>query len=111
MICRRGKAEVSYKDILPNLVLGIMDDFQYVKEETDIQPGDSIFLYTDGLTEAENEEKILFGDDAALAAFNESVKCDDSEKCVHGVFESVLKHTKGAEQNDDITMLTIRLKK
>ena len=111
MICRKGEAEVSYKEILPNLVLGIMDDFQYVKEETDIQPGDSIFLYTDGLTEAENEEKILFGDDAALAAFNESVKCDDSEKCVHGVFESVLKHTKGAEQNDDITMLTIRLKK
>lgn len=111
MLCRRSDAAVSYKDVLPNVVLGIMEDFPYVKEETDIQPGDSIFLYTDGLTEAENEEKVLFGDDAALTAFKENVMCDNSEKCVHGVLESVLKHTNGAEQNDDITMLTIRLRK
>lgn len=62
LICRRSDSAVSYKDILPNVVLGIMEDYQYAKEETSILPGDSIFLYTDGLTEAENEEKVLFGD-------------------------------------------------
>ena len=111
MIFRNGSSETSFKDVNANVVLGIMDDFPYTKEEMSFEPGDSIFLYTDGLTEAEDEEKNLFGDDAALAAFGENIKSNNSEQCINGVLDAVLSHTAKAEQNDDITMLMVRFNK
>lgn len=102
--------ESMYVDVKSNMVLGIMDDFPYVSEEISLEPGDSVFLYTDGLTEAENEEKVLFGDDAALAAFSEGIGKGDAEQNVNSILDSVLAHTDKAEQNDDITMLMVRIK-
>ena len=108
MIHRCANSENSFRDVKANVVLGIMDGFPYVKEEMVLEPGDSIFLYTDGLTEAENEEKTLFGDDAALEAYGRNVS-GSSKECIEGVLESVLNHTDKAEQNDDITMLAVKL--
>ena len=111
ILYRNSNSESSYVEVKPNMVLGIMDDFPYASEELSLEPGDSIFLYTDGLTEAENEEKVLFGDDAALAAFGKGVGSGDAEQCVNSILDSVLAHTDKAEQNDDITMLMVRIKK
>ncbi len=110
MVCRNSDFKVSYKDVNANLALGVMDNFPYTKEEMHIAPGDSFFLYTDGLTEAEDEEKALFGDDAALEAFGRSVKDNDSKNCINGVLQAVVSHSAKAEQNDDITMLVIEYK-
>ena len=57
----------------------------------------------------ENEEKVLFGDDAALAAFSEGIGNGDAEQNVNSILDSVLAHTDKAEQNDDITILSIKL--
>ena len=111
MIYHSGEAEATYKDVNSNMVLGIMEDFPYVKEEMTLEPGDSIFLYTDGLTEAENVDKVLFGDDNALTSFRRNIGNGDSEKCIGGVLDAVLLHTAKAEQNDDITMLMVKIRK
>lgn len=108
IISRSNGTQVFYKEEKANMVLGIMDDFVYPTEEMTMNPGDAIFLYTDGLTESENIEKTLFGDDAALSALADNVKDNSSEQCIGGVLQAVLNHSDGAEQNDDITMLMIK---
>lgn len=109
MIYRCSTDEVSYQNVNSNVALGIVEDFSYCKEEMNVEKGDAIFLYTDGLTEAENEEKTLFGDDAALEAFGRSVSGNSSRQCIDRVLESVLHHAEKTEQNDDITMLMVKI--
>ena len=112
-IIYRGKdSSASFIDAKPNVVLGIMDDFPFEKETVYLSAEDRLFLYTDGLTEAENEEKKLFGDDAALEAVTEAFRTPglDAEGQIKSVHATVLEHTGKAAQNDDITMVIIRKK-
>ena len=71
-----------------------------------------MLLYTDGVTEAENKAKKLFGNQALCDAFANSVWNSTAgiRKCVEGVYDSVMIHALGAEQSDDITMLAITFK-
>ena len=115
MICRvdvDGSIDVKYAKMISNLAIGVLPEFVYCREEAQLNPGDIIFMYTDGLTEAENTEKELFGEIAAQDALkrfvgdaNESIK-----SCVDSMYDAVLAHTAGAEQNDDLTMLVLKYK-
>ena len=69
----------------------------------------ALFLYTDGVTEAENSEKSLFGDDNTLRIVDilKDSTMDDLSK---GVFDAVKAYADGNEQSDDITMLCLRWK-
>lgn len=109
----RGKdSSASFIDAKPNVVLGIMENFPFEKETVYLSAEDRLFLYTDGLTEAENKEKKLFGDDAALKAVTEAFRVPglDAEGQIKSVHAAVLEHTGKAAQNDDITMVIIRKK-
>lgn len=107
-----GSSEIKYAKMLTNLVVGVMPDFPYRKEEKVLNPGDMLFTYTDGLTEAENSDKTLFGDDATLSALENAINngIDSVKAYVESMYEAVLHHTAGAEQNDDITMMAIEYK-
>jgi sigma-B regulation protein RsbU (phosphoserine phosphatase) len=93
-------------------VLGGMRGMAYTLCETTLQSGDEIFLYTDGLTEAMNSEKALFGNERLLEAVNDPA----ASSLPPGAFTSAVKDrieqfAEGAEQADDITMLILRYKK
>ena len=91
----------------PNLPLGVVPGFRYRGQETSIALGESLFLYTDGLTEAEDGGHVLFGEDHLLR----TVTCeasDSAEELVKGMVKAVRLHVGEAAQSDDLTMLVIR---
>ncbi len=91
------------------LVLGAMDDFEYKGYEIALEPGDSLFLYTDGVTEAANKENAMFGSDRMIEALNIDPGADP-ETLIKIVRHSVDLFTGDATQFDDITMVCLRYK-
>ena len=73
--------------------------------EIKMEPGSRLFLYTDGVPEATNAEKELFGVDRMLVALNE--KSDSPENILSDVRRAVDGFVKDAEQFDDLTMLCL----
>ena len=86
----------------PNLPLGIVSGFPYVEQELDMQYDDALFLYTDGLTEAENSRHELFGEARMEEALHGKKSAVDHLKNMQG---QVAKFVGGAPQSDDLTML------
>lgn len=95
-----------------NIALGVLENFPYVKEEAVLKPGEAIFLYTDGVTEAENATKDLFGDQATLNALaharNHNVR--SAKDFITYVYDELLAYVGDTEQSDDITMVVIEYK-
>ena len=88
-------------------VIGGMPGVKYAEYEIDMEPGSCVFLYTDGVPEAADREKEMFGLDRMLIALNEH-KDEDLEGILHGVRKSVDEFTEGVEQFDDLTMLCVK---
>ena len=93
-----------------NLVLGAMDDYQYKQGSFFIEPGDTIFLYTDGVTEAEQKDHTQYGEERLLETVN-GLKNPAAEELIDYVFASVNDFADGNEQFDDITMLSLNFVK
>lgn len=95
--------------VIPNLPLGIEPEFEFQAQQAQLQHTDILFLYTDGLTEAENNEHEQYGEERMmkqLAACNRQVA--DPHKIIDWMTNSVEAFRAGAEQSDDLTMLAIR---
>ena len=108
-----GKREVVFLPTKCNIAVGVMEDFQYTEQEITLKPGDGIFLYTDGITEAENVDKELFGMDATIDTVRQIVKkSPDSpaESKVEDMYSAIKVHTDGNAQSDDITMVMVEYK-
>ncbi len=92
-----------------NMAVGLFEGFKYQLEESKIEPGTRLLLYTDGVTEAENIGKDLYGEDKLLDIVNKlKGKNADAKTAVCSVLESVKDFTQGNQQNDDITILGIK---
>ena len=88
-------------------VAGIMEGMQYSTKTMTLKPGDLLFIYTDGVTEAMDPDGGLFGDDRLmdmLTTENEPF----APKLVKDVGEAIRIFARGAEQSDDITMLAMQ---
>ena len=105
ILVRKGGAALI--DTEPCLLLGVDLDAKYTVHELALVPGDSLFLYTDGLTEAENVDKELFGESRALKVAAGFVSKTAQEQ-VDAMRQAVKEYTDGAEQSDDLTLLVIR---
>lgn len=107
-----GSVDVYFANPKVNIAIGVFEGFEYESEEAVLAEGEAIFLYTDGVTEAENLNKILFGDDATLKALADARAHDarSAKDFVDYVYETVKKYAGDAEQSDDITMLAIEYK-
>lgn len=93
----------------PNLPVGVMPDWKFTAQEAIIYTDTTIFLYTDGLTEAENAAHELFGDErikkvATLAEHR-------PHRFVHAMADAAKQFVGDAEQSDDLTMLAIHYTK
>ena len=104
-----GQPVVEYLSVKSNLPIGIMESFCFAEQETTLAPGEYLFLFTDGVSEAEDEQKNLFGDDATISAVREfgPDATHSSQDCISRVYEALAAHVKSAVQNDDITMLIV----
>lgn len=100
-------AGYSFHVVRPNLVLAGMEGIRYRAHELDLEPGDTIFLYTDGVTEATDANNELFGDDRLIESLNEHANEDVESLCKH-VHASVDDFVGDAPQFDDITVLALR---
>lgn len=87
-------------------VLGGMPDMQYTDYEIKLNPGDEIFLYTDGVAEATNSALELFGTDNMLTALN-SKTAGGPERTIAIVKAAIDDFVEEAMQFDDITMLNV----
>lgn len=87
-------------------VLAGMEGINYKVQDFDFNPGDKIFLYTDGIVEAQNLAQELYGEDRLLAYLNDH--CEDGpEEVLKGVRANVDAFVGEAEQFDDMTMLMV----
>ena len=90
-----------------NLLLGVETNAEYTSQTLHLNSGDSLLLYTDGLTEAENVQKELFGEENALKTANKFGKLSADEQ-INAMHTAVKEFVGSAEQSDDLTMLAIR---
>ena len=86
----------------------MMDGMPYRKFDITLNPGDVIYLYTDGVPEAHNIEDELFGDERLLNCLNANRNISMKDLC-HTVAEELKAYTGEAEQFDDITMLALKM--
>ena len=92
-----------------NLAVGALEEATYEDYEFDIEKGDKIFLYTDGVVEAMNKKDELFGFDRMIEVLNANRGKSPKEIIKH-VKLRVDEFANGREQFDDITMLCVELK-
>ncbi len=102
-----GRFEL-YKD-RHGFIIGGMSGMKYHSYELQLQPGDQLFVYTDGVPEATNAEEMLFGTDRMLEALNQQDEANP-EKLLKNVRGAVDAFVQDAEQFDDLTMLSLTYK-
>lgn len=90
----------------PGFVLAGMEDIRYRQTELFLNPGERIYLYTDGVTEATNLQEHLYGEDRLKETLNLSRGLSIREMCIR-VSESLQNFSGDADQFDDITMLAM----
>ena len=93
--------------VQPNLPIGVVTGFAYVQQTTVLRHNDVLFLYTDGLTEAEDTDKALYGEQRMLEVLG-SLHGERPRQIVEAMEEGVGTFVGKAEQSDDLTMLAIR---
>ena len=100
---KAGGAFELYKD-KHSLAVGAMDGTKYKEYTIQLEKGDQLFLYTDGVPEASNAREEMFGIERMLQALNSEPETDP-EKLLHNVREAVSGFAGEAEQFDDLTMM------
>ena len=92
-----------------NMSIGILPEAKFEGESVESFMDTPLFLYTDGLNEAENPEHVLFGTDRLLAVLGEPYI--DAETVVKRMQAAISDHVAGADASDDLTMLCLEIKK
>ena len=89
-----------------NAPIGLWYELNYEGEEIDSIKGRPLFIYTDGLNEAENPAQQQFGDDRLLDIFRHT-HFESARQVVETLAVEVKNHRDGAEPNDDLTMMCL----
>ena len=103
----RPDGQVSFLEFKTQIFVGIIEEFAYTEDETTLEKGSKLFLYTDGVTEAENTDKELYGDEKLLKTLSDN-STSDVRTTVNGIVDSIAEHVKEAEASDDLTILLIQ---
>ena len=113
VLIRDGKAE--YVNLKPGLMLAGMEGMIYKDQNLQLKKDDILYLYTDGVTEAMNEDGQLYGEARLLKllSFKDNYPAPSGDNGVAGAVCEIVKkdvkdYAQGAEQSDDITMLCLR---
>ena len=103
------KADGAYELLIyrHSMPVGTLKGIPFRQHEFQMQPGDSFFVYTDGVAEATNENNELFGTERMLGALNKDPDATP-EQILANVSMDINAFVDGAEQFDDITMMCFR---
>ena len=92
----------------PNAPIGLWQGLEYEGEFIESIKGKPLFIYTDGLNEAENPQLVRFGDEHMLEVLRET-KFSNSMQIVEKLKRQVEEHRAGADPNDDLTMMCLKV--
>ena len=98
-----------FLEVQPNAPIGIIPDMSFEGETIDDIRNKPLFIYTDGLNEAENPSLQQLGDERLIDYLCQT-PFTTAKALIDGLTDLVARHRDGAEPNDDLTMLCIRLK-
>jgi sigma-B regulation protein RsbU (phosphoserine phosphatase) len=111
--CNAGhKAPLVNGEPLPvdkNLPIGAMPNWEFTTQEADLDPGNTLFLYTDGLNEAEDAERRMFGKKRIMEVIQTTSQ--QPRMLIERMTQAVAEFVGDTEQSDDLTMLAICLKR
>lgn len=108
-LIRQKNGSYTYLTERSGFVLAGMEDVQYTQQELHLEAGDALFLYTDGVTEANDIEHRLYGEERLAKILNKEPDLPPQET-LNAVWEDVMCYQGEAEQFDDITMLAFYYK-
>ncbi|SDZ94996.1 sigma-B regulation protein RsbU (phosphoserine phosphatase) [Xylanibacter ruminicola] len=103
-----GEHHGEFLQMLPNFPIGVLPGLEFQGEEIDTIKGRALFLYTDGLNEAENREHEQFGDDQLLSILR-NTHFESAQQVIETLYNEVQHHRDGADPNDDLTMMCLRM--
>ncbi|MGO9336583.1 MAG: SpoIIE family protein phosphatase [Terracidiphilus sp.] len=104
-LLRRGEVSELYST--GSLPIGLLESESFPSSRIQLEPGDTLLLYTDGVTEAEDRDRNLFQDVRLKEALSQHQ--DSSLKALlDGIWSAVETFTGGASQSDDVTLLVVR---
>jgi phosphoserine phosphatase RsbU/P len=105
ILLRRGEVSELYSG--GSFPVGLVEEAAFTSSRFQLEPDDTLVLFTDGVTEAEDKNRDMFGDQRLVDALR---KCPASS--LHaiqaGILEEVERFSSGAHQSDDMTMLVVR---
>ena len=94
----------------PDPPLGIMEQIQYQQHVLEITREFRLFIYTDGVNEAQNAEEEFFGNERILQTVEDAALMGLSdEELIKRMDEELISFTQDAEQSDDITMMAVSI--
>jgi sigma-B regulation protein RsbU (phosphoserine phosphatase) len=104
-LLRKGTAGLTWLPKADTCMMGLMEGMDFPVRKLQLKPGDCLFLYTDGVTEAMDEDGKLFSNEK-LETLLGTIPADAAAKDIlELVSEAVKAHAGNAEQSDDVTML------
>ena len=98
---------VTAMEVIPNLPLGLFSGFPYQGQQTKIAKNTKLYLFTDGVNEAENNDMEQFGDERLVSMLEANADVEPKD-IVDVSFAEVQRHADGANQSDDITVMCIK---
>ena len=90
-------------------VVGVLPEADFTVGDARLEPGDTLLVFTDGVTEAQNSDGDMFGEERLLGLLAQPI--ETAQALLNGVTLALREHTDQAEQFDDITMLAVRRKR
>lgn len=99
-----------FMEIETNAPIGLWPGLEFVGEHIENIEGKSLFLYSDGLNEAENKDQEQFGDDHLLSILH-TMHFNNARQLIEYMKDAVEKHRNGASPNDDLTMMELKFNK
>ena len=103
-----GAHNGEFLNMLSNAPLGLWSELEFEGEEIDSIKGRPFFIYTDGLNEAENRQLERLGDERLLEILR-ATRFENARQIINTLTAAVEQHRDGAEPNDDLTMMCIKL--
>jgi len=97
-----------FLEMQPNAPIGLFPGLDYEGEQIDNIKNRQLFIYTDGLNEAEDPQQEQFGDDRLIDIIRNSQQ-ETARQTIDTIRAAVEAHRKGAEPNDDLTMMCVRI--
>jgi len=104
-----GENGGDFIEMIPNAPIGVLPGLEFRGEEIESIKGRPLFVYTDGLNEAENPAHEQFGDERLLSILR-NCSFESTRQVIESISADVEAHRNGAEPSDDLTMMCLNIK-